>query len=177
MSVEEKIAVSAEEHILFEESPERMKITIPVKVNWLLFTLHTFALAIWLVMVGLVVIYLARGLSNSFVLTVLILIWMIFWLWFGRFLFNRWQYYAANREILFIDEEQLIVRRPMSILGITNVYDINYVSPFYYSNKHNCVAFDYAYAHVYFGHSLDETAAKTFVAEINERYFPEDEDE
>jgi hypothetical protein len=39
------------------------------------------------------------------------------------------------------------------------------------------VAFDYAYAHVYFGHSLDETAARTFVTDINERYFPEDEDE
>lgn len=177
MTVDENIQTAGEQGILFEESPERMKITIPMKVNWLLFSLHTFGLAVWLVMVGLVVSYLLRGLSNSFVLTVLILMWLGFWLWFGRFLFNRWQYYAANREILFIDKEQLILRRPMSILGITNVYDINYVSPFYYSDKHACLAFDYAYAHVYFGHSLDETAAKNFAAEINERYFPEDEDE
>ncbi len=162
---------------MFEESPERLKVTIPVKVNWILFILHTFGLAVWLVMIWLVLSYLFQGLSNSFVLTVLILIWLAFWLWFGRFLFNRWQYYAANREILFIDEEQLIVRRPMSILGITNVYDINYVSPFYYSDKHNTAAFDYAYAHVYFGQSLDETAAKALIANLNERYFPEEEDE
>ena len=177
MTVNGKNGQPIEQGVLFEESPERLKITIPVKVNWILFSLHTLALAIWLVMVGLIVIYLFRGLSNSFVLTVLILLWTLMWLWFGRFLWNRWQYHAANREILFIDEEQLIVRRPMSILGITNVYDINYVSPFYYSDKHHCVAFDYAYAHVYFGHSLDETVAKAFVADLNERYFPDDEDE
>jgi hypothetical protein len=177
MSVDKKDSVSAEGTILFEESPERLKVTIPVKVNWFLFILHTVGLAVWLVMVGLIVIYLVRGLSNSVVLTILIFIWTALWLWFGRFLFNRWQYYAANREILFIDDEQLILRRPMSILGITNVYDINYVSPFYYSDKHNCVAFDYAYAHVYFGQSLDEPASKAFIAEMNERYFPEDEDD
>ena len=176
--VEEKIdRNSAESTIVYEERPDRLKVIIPVKVNWVLFTLHTVGLAVWLVMVWLVFRYLFQVLSNSFVLTVLILIWLGFWLWFGRFLFNRWQYYAANREILFFDEEQLIVRRPMSILGITNVYDIKYVSPFYFSDKHNCVAFDYAYAHVYFGLSLEETAAKGFVAEINERYFPADEDE
>lgn len=177
MTVNGKDGQTAEQDIIFEENPERLKVTIPVKVNWLLFSLHTLALAIWLAMVGLIVIYLFRGLSNSFVLTVLILLWTLLWLWFGRFLWNRWQYYAANREILFIDEEQLIVRRPMSILGITNAYDFKHVSPFYYSDKHNCVAFDYAYAHVYFGHSLDETAAKSFIAAINGRYFPEDEDE
>ena len=177
MTVNGKNGRSAEQDILFEENPERLKITIPVKLNWILFSLHTLALAVWLVMVGLIAIYLFQGLSNSFVLTVLILLWTLLWLWFGRFLWNRWQYYAANREILFIDDEQLIVRRPMSILGITNAYDFKYVSPFYYSDKHQCVAFDYAYAHVYFGHSLDETAARTFVTDINERYFPEDEDE
>jgi hypothetical protein len=163
--------------LLYEVSPERLKVTIPLKVNWILFTLHSLGLAVWLVMVWLVITYLFRGLSNSFVLTVLILLWLAFWLWFGRFLWNRWQFFAANREILFIDKEQLIVRRPMSIFGITNAYDMKYVSPFYYSDKHNCVAFDYAYAHVYFGHSLDETAAKAFIADLNRRYFPEEEDE
>jgi hypothetical protein len=172
--------ILADYQVVFDESLERLKVTIPLKVNWLVFSLHSLALGIWLAMVGLIFVYLFRGLSNSFVLTALIILWLLMWLWFGRFLFNRWQYYAANREILFIDEEQLIVRRPLSILGITNAYDINYVSPFYYSEKHHCVAFDYAYAHVFFGHSLDETAALAFIAEINERYFPdggEDEDE
>jgi hypothetical protein len=177
MMVETKEGDSAENVVIYEESPERLKISIPVRVNWLLFTLHTFGLAVWLVMIWLVLSYLFQGLSNSFVLTVLILLWLAFWLWFGRFLFNRWQYFAANREILFIDDEQLIVRRPMSILGITNAYDINYVSPFYYSDKHNCAAFDYAYAHVYFGSSLNEAAAKDLVEDLNKRYFPEDEED
>ncbi len=171
------MGILADHQVLFDENPDRVKITIPLKVNWVVFGAHALALAVWLVMVGLVVVYLFRGLSNSLVLTALILLWMLIWLWFGRFLFNRWQYYAANREILFIDEEQLIVRRPLSILGITNVYDINYVSAFYYSEKHNCVAFDYAYAHVFFGHSLDETAARAFITEINGRYFPDEDDE
>jgi hypothetical protein len=99
------------------------------------------------------------------------------WLWFGRFLFNRWQYYAANREILFFDEEQLIVRRPLSILGITNAYDINYVSTFYYSEKHQSLAFDYAYAHVFLGHSLEKETSLAFINDINERYFPEEEED
>ncbi|MFZ0548482.1 MAG: hypothetical protein WAM60_23745 [Candidatus Promineifilaceae bacterium] len=177
MSVVDNDGISAEQGVLFEESPERLKVTIPVKVNWVLFSLHSLALGIWLVMVALIIIYLVQGLSNSFVLTLLILLWTVLWLWFGRFLWNRWQYYAANREILFIDKEQLIVRRPMSILGITNAYDFKYVSPFYYSDNHHCVAFDYAYAHVYFGQSLEEPAARAFIAEINGRYFPEEEDE
>lgn len=177
MTVEKNEGNSAENGVVYEESPERLKITIPVKVNWLLFTLHALGLAVWLVMVWLVLRYLFQGLSNSFVLTILILLWLVFWMWFGRFLFNRWQYYAANREILFIDKEQIIVRRPLSILGITKAYDINYVSPFYYSDNHNCAAFDYAYAHVYFGSSLDEATAKHLVDDLNERYFPEEEDE
>jgi hypothetical protein len=167
-----------EQNVLFEETPERLKVTIPLKVNWLLFILHAFGLGIWLAMIGVVVVYLFRGLSNSFVLTALIVIWMLFWLWFGRFLWNRWQYYAANREILFIDQEQVIVRRPLSILGITNAYDRRYVSPLYYSENHNCPAFDYAYAHVYFGHSLPESEARALITDLNARYFPdEDEDE
>jgi hypothetical protein len=127
-------------------------------------------------MLAVVVVYLLRGMSSGFVLTVLLLIWMGIWFWFGRFLWSRWQYHAANREILFIDEEQVIIRRPVSILGITTSYDLRHVSPFYYSERHNCPAFDYAYYHVYFAHGLPAEAAHELIAQLNGRYFP-DEDE
>ena len=119
-----------------------------------------------------VLAYLLRGLSSSFVLTIILLIWMVIWLWFGRFLWSRWQYHAASREILFVDDEQLVVRRPVSILGLTWVYDISHISGLYYSEQHGCPAFDYAYQHVYFGHQLDEAQAKLVVNELNRRFFP-----
>lgn len=161
----------------FEESEERLKLVIPVRVNWLLFALFTFALAIWLTMIGIVLLYLFQGLSSSFVLTGLLVIWLGIWLWFGRFLWARWQYSAANREILFFDQEQIIVRRPVSILGSTTSYDFAHVSPFYFSERHGCPAFDYTFYHVYFGRSLIEEAARELVDDLNRRFFPEEDDD
>ncbi|UCG24936.1 MAG: hypothetical protein JSW55_02780 [Chloroflexota bacterium] len=158
--------------ITFEESAGRLKVTLPSPINWPVFGLHTLALLIWLGMLAAVLVYLFRGLSSSFVLTIILLVWMIIWLWFGRFLWSRWQYHAASREILFADDEQLVVRRPVSILGLTWVYDINHVSGLYYSEQHGCPAFDYAYQHVYFGHELKEEQAKLVINELNGRFFP-----
>lgn len=137
---------------------------------------YTLSLVIWVAMLALVIAYVLRGLSSSFVLTALIVLWTIVWFWFGRFLWNRWQYHAANREILFIDDEQIIIRRPVSILGQTTAYDLNHVSPFYFSEQHDCAAFDYAFLHVYFGMGLDHEDGRELVAELNERYFPDEED-
>ena len=158
--------------ISFENNEGRLKVTLPAPVNWPVFGLHTLALIIWLAMLLAVLVYLLRGLSSSFVLTIILLIWMLIWLWFGRFLWSRWQYHAASREILFVDDEQLVVRRPVSILGLTWVYDMNHVSGLYYSERHHCPAFDYAYQHVYFGRALDEEQANHVVNELNRRFFP-----
>ena len=147
--------------------------TLPSPVNWPVFGLHTLALITWLLMLAAVLAYLLRGLSSSFVLTIILLIWMVIWLWFGRFLWSRWQYHAANREILFINDQQLVVRRPVSVLGLTWVYDISHVSGLYYSEQHGCPAFDYAYQHVYFGNELDEEQARFVVKELNRRIFPD----
>jgi hypothetical protein len=110
-------------------------------------------------------------------LSALLLIWLVVWLLLGKFVWTRWQYQAANREVVFIDDEQIIIRRPVSILGITTAYDINYVSPFYYSDKHNCPAFDYAYMHVYFGRTISALEAQQLIDQLNFRLFPELEDE
>lgn len=163
------------ESFIVESSDNRLKITIPVKLNWALLGLFTAALAVWVGMLITVIIYLIGGRSSSFVLTVILLIWMLIWFWFGRFLWRRWQYHAATREILFIDSDQIVLRRPLSVLGITTTYDRNHVSPFYFSDNHRCPAFDYAFLHVYFGRSLDDAAAANLIRDLNLRLFPEEE--
>jgi len=164
-----------EADIIFEENDQRLKLILPLRVNWLMLLLHSLALVVWLAMLVTVLLYLLRGLSSTLVLTVILLIWLLIWLWFGRFLWARWQYHAANREILFINADQLVIRRPVSILGLTTAYDRQHVSNFYYSDQHNCPAFDYAYLHVYFGRTLDESQAHQVIDELNRRYFPDSE--
>jgi len=161
--------------IVIEEKPEWLKVTLPERRNWLLLSLFSITLLAWLGMLGWIVYFLIseRGLGG--VLIALLLLWLAVWLWFGRFLWTRWQYYAADRELLFINPDQLIVRRPVSILGITDNYDLRYVSAFYYSDKHGCPAFDYAFQHVYFGQHLTVAEAEELIAELNRRYFPDEE--
>lgn len=159
--------------VTFEEDLERLKVVIPIRTNWPFLLLFSLAMLIWLTMLIIVLVYIFQGMSTNFVLTILLILWMIVWFLFGRFLFARWQYFAANREILFVDEEQLILRRPVSILGLTTSYDIDHITPFYISEKHHCAAFDYAYLHVYFGRSLDEEACQKLIDYLNQRYFPD----
>lgn len=158
--------------VTFEESQDRLKLTIPVRRNKLFLALYSLSLITWLVMLAIVIGYLLRGSSSGFVQVILLLIWIGFWLFLGRFLWKRWQFEVASREILFIEPTQLIIRRPVSILGLTTAYDLNHINPFYYSDKHNCLAFDYAYVHVYFGRSLTEDEGKRLIRELNGRLFP-----
>ena len=158
--------------IIVEESDLRLKMTLPARVNWLAFGLHSLALVVWLLMLAAVLVYIVRGLSSSFVLTAILVLWIAVWLWFGRFLWSRWQYHAANREILFVNDEQFVIRRPVSILGLTTAYDMNHISGLYHSDQHRCPAFDYAYSHVFFGRSLNEEQSNFVVDELNRRYFP-----
>jgi len=164
-------------NIIIEETEERLKVIIPVRINWLLLILFTAVLVVWLGMLLVVLLYLIRGMSSSFVLTAILVIWIVIWLWFGRFLSTRWQYQAANREILFIDDDLLIIRRPVSIFGLTTSYDRQHIGPFYYSENHDCPAFDYAFLHVYFGRSLEKEPAKELLEALNNRLFPGLEDD
>jgi hypothetical protein len=164
----------SDQEISFEETEDRLKVVLPLGINWLAFILHSLALLIWLGMLGAVLVYLIDGRSSSLVLTAILLLWLLIWLWFGRFLWTRWQYHAANREILFIEPEQLVLRRPVSILGLTWTYDMNHISRLYYSEQHDCPAFDYAYSHVYFGRSLGEEQSSRLIEVLNDRYFPEE---
>jgi hypothetical protein len=162
--------------IQFEQRPEWLKVVIPGQRNRLLFALYSVCLLIWAVMLGWVIVYVTRNPGFGFVNIVLIILWALIWLWFGRILWARWQHHAANREILFINEEQLIVRRPVSLLGPTTTYDMKFVSPFYYSDKHHCPVFDYGYQHVYFGQGLAKEEADALIGRLNAAYFPDEED-
>jgi hypothetical protein len=155
-----------------KESPQWLKIVLPVRRSSSLLVLFTACLLVWVVMLAGVIAAIFRE-QYGFVLNVMLFVWLLLWLWLGRILWRRWQYYAANRELLFINEEQLIVRRPVSVLGSTDVYDFKHVSPLYYSEKHQCPAFDYAFQHVYFGQSLAADAASQLIDALNNRYFPD----
>ena len=159
-----------------DEDGNRTKITIHFGRKWGILSIYTLALAVWLTMLISIVVYLVGAYSPSVVLTLLLLLWLAIWLLFGRFLWKRWQHAAASREIIFIDEEQIIYRRPVSILGHTAAYDKSHASAFYFSDVHACLAFDYAYQHVYFGHDLPHQSAAQIIERVNIRWFPDPDD-
>jgi hypothetical protein len=161
--------------ILYEQRPEWLKVTLPGQRNSALFALYSLLLIIWAAALVIVVGYVLREPGFGWVNIALVLLWALLWLWFGRSLWRAWQYHAATRELLFINREQLIVRRPVSILGPTQSYDMAHVTPFYFSPKHGCPAFDYAFQHVYFGQGLPATIGQELVVELNRRFFPDAE--
>jgi hypothetical protein len=162
--------------IEYDEALERSKVTISLRRRWGALILYTMVMVVWIAMIFVYLGYLIGGYSTSIVLTILVLFWLIIWLVFGRLLWKRWQYHVAGREILFIDREQVIIRRPVSILGITTAYDMDHVSPMYYSDKHGCPAFDYAYLHVFFGQDLPSQEADELIEVINSRWFPDSDE-
>jgi len=160
----------------FEQLPDRLKVVLPVKrqPGWLV--LFSLLLIIWLV--GLVwgIVFTVRDVAFSgerfaIAFTVMLLVWLYIWYRLGRILWQQWQYYAAGREILFFEKERLTIRRPVSILGLTDAYDMSYVSPFYYDAEESTPGFSYGNRRVYFGRGLDKASAEVLVAALNERYF------
>lgn len=164
------------EQIEFEDGTQWHKVVLPVRRNWPLFALFSLCMLVW---IGMFVGFIGNMIIQryDFLLNVMLIIWLLVWFWFGRVLWRRWQYYAADREILFINERQILVRRPVSILGSTDAYDMTHVSPFYFSEKHHCPSFDYAYQHVYFGRSMAALPAQELVSSLNARFFPDRDDD
>jgi len=169
------------ENIQFEENDERLKVVLPVKKHWVYLVLYSVMLLTWVGMfiVGLVFTWQTAfsGARFAFVFTVMLLVLLYLLYVLGRLVWGQWQYYAANREILFVHSDMLIVRRPVSILGITTAYDRAHVTPFYFSEKHNCPAFDYGHQHVFFGQDLLPDPAGRLIGYLNARYYPHYDDE
>jgi hypothetical protein len=164
-------------NVQIEDYSQRTKIVIFRRVKKILLAIYSIAFLFWLAMLTVVAMYLFRGQSLGFVHAVILIMWAGIWLIFGRFLWNRWQHEAASREILFFERGQLNIRRPVSLFGITTVYDSAFMGPFYFSERHGCPAFDYAYHHVYFGQDLDNSEADKLIKELNSRFFSEDSTE
>ena len=73
--------------------------------------------------------------------------------------------------MLFLDGQTLIVRRPLSLAGVTDAYDMRHVSPFYYQEKHEAIAFDYGSRGGLFGTGLARPEAEALIGVLNGRYF------
>lgn len=159
----------------FEQMPERLKIVMPVKRNWPYLMLYTILAILWLVMMIGGIIYLFQilfsGQSYRFVFALMIAILLLVLFRFGRFLGRQWAQYLSNREVLFINQEEFIVRRPVSIWGNTDVYDMQHVTPIYSNDASGSLAFDYGYRHVYFGGSLTPESQRTLRQFLNDTYF------
>lgn len=164
----------------FEQSPQRLKIVIPVRRQWPLFLIYTILEITWLVMLvgGLIFLWQVAfsGERYAIVFAIMLLVLLLILFRFGRFLSRQWATYATNREILFINREELIVRRPISIWGNTDVYDMQHVTPFYLSDRPRALAFDYGYRHVYVGEALSPEAQASLWQFLNSTYFPDHAD-
>ena len=159
--------------VRFEQSPQRLKIVLPVQRHWPLFAIYSILEVTWLVMLVGGLVFLARvafsGERYAFVFSIMLLVLLLVLFRFGRFLSRQWANYAT---------EVLIVRRPISIWGNTDAYDMQHVSPFYLSDKPQALAFDYGHRHVYVGESLRPEAQAGLRQFLNSTYFPgQDEDE
>lgn len=160
--------------------PERLKVTLPVKRNWFLFLAYSLMLLTCIVLlVGSILFAIQIGTSGesyAFAFIFLILLFLFALYRLLKFVWRQWQFYAADREILFIDQQMMIIRRPVSILGVTDAYDWQHVRPFSYNEKFNTPMFEYGQRNIFFGQSLSREQADKLIWGLNDRYFPEYDD-
>jgi hypothetical protein len=165
-------------NVTVEASADRLKVAVPLRRQPRFLLVYSALLLAWLVFTVWMLVLLFQtsrgGMSTLYLLVwaLILLIWAYLWYRLGRFIWRWWQYYAASREILFIDSSLLIIRRPLSLLGVTDAYAMEHVSPFYYSEKNQAVAFDYGSRGALFGSGLDRAAARQLTAVLNRRFFP-----
>lgn len=166
-------------NVQFDMVEERLKVMMPLprKIPYLvvysILLLAWIAATIW--MISLLFSTSTRELTTQFVIvwTIILLIWAYIWFRLGRSVWRWWQYYMATRELLFLDDKILIIRRPLSLLGVTDAYDMQHVSPFYYQEEHKAAAFDYGSRGGLFGEGLAREEAEALIAFLNDRYFPD----
>lgn len=168
----------------FEQSEERLKVVLPVRRKWPFLILYSILAFLWVVMAAWGLIFLVQilfsGQSYRFLFALMIAILLLILFRFGKFLFRQWSHYISNREILFINREELIVRRPVSIWGNTDVYDMAHVTHIYDAPGPAALGFDYGYRHIYVGEALTAEARQALRRHLNQTYFPnyfEDDDD
>lgn len=162
-------------NVHFEQSPERIKIVLPVERHWAFLILYTVMVMMWLALLVGGLVFTFRDIAFSgeryaFVFTIMLLTGLFILFRFGRHLGRQWANYLANREILFVNPEELIIRRPVSIFGNTDVYGMEHISGFYIAEKPQSAAFDYGARHIYFGEALTAPAQAELVQFLNRRF-------
>lgn len=161
----------------FEQTPERLKAVMPVRRNWPYLILYSILVVCWAVMMIWGTIFLVQilfsGESYRFVFAVMIIVMLLVLFRFGKFLTRQWAQYLSGREILFINQEELIIRRPVSIWGNTDVYDKAHITHFYEAHTPEALAFDYGYRHVFIGEALMADARQALCRFLNQTYFPD----
>lgn len=171
------------EGIAFEENSERLKIVLPVNRNWILFGVYSIVMFVCLVLLIWGLLFTSQmafsGERFAVVFTIMLLLLLVILFYFLRFVWRQWQYYAAAREILFINKEMLIVRRPVSILGLTDAYDMKYVKQLNYDHKYGGISFQYGSQPRLFALGLAEELVMPLIRYVNGRFFStyDDEDE
>jgi len=160
-----------------EQSPDRLKIVLPAKRQWPYLVVYTVLVVIWMTMFIWGIIFLVQilfsGETYRFVFAAMIAILLFILYRFGRFLGRQWAMFLSNREVLLINKDEIIVRRPVSLFGNTDVYDMKHVSPLYESDTTQSLGFDYGYRHIYFGAGLTKEARNSLRNYLNEAYIPE----
>ena len=177
--------------IEFEENDERMKIEIPLVRSTPAIIIFSLLLIVWIVGLIAFISLLFGPTRESFLAGVPryiqifwilgVMLWIYVWIrYLGRSIARWWQFHIATRELMFIEKNTLIVRRPVSLLGLTDAYDRRYIAPFYRSESHNALAFQYGNVkHILFALTLPEDEQQQLLSFLNNRYFPDigEEDE
>ena len=175
------MAVLNIENVILEETDERLKVVIPLKRSWIFLPIYSILLLMW---VGMFVFALVFAWQMAFsgerfalAFTILLLLFLFIMYRLGKMIWRQWQYYVANREILFLYEDHLVVRRPVSLFGITTGYAREYMKPFYYDNNQQSPAFEYGSLYVLVGQTLARPEAEKLIRFLNGRYFPDYEED
>lgn len=164
--------------VQFDRVDERLKVVMPVERSWRYLIVYSALLLAWIGvtiwMLSLLFGTSTRDLPTQFLVVwvIILFVWAYIWYRLGRSVWRWWQYYAATREVVFIDSEILIVRRPLSLLGVTDAYGMEHVSPFYYNEEHESVAFDYGSRGGLFGSGITHQAAQRLIRYLNDRFHP-----
>jgi hypothetical protein len=167
--------------VTLEENVGCLKIVLPVQRQWVYLGIYSLLLVVWLGMAVFGLIFTGRmafsGERFAFVFTLLLLVFLFVLYRLGQTIWRQWQFYVANREILFLFDDHLVIRRPVSLLGITTAYDRQYVRPFHYDEAQHSPSFEYGNRYVPFGLGLSRPDAGELVQFLNGRYFPNYHDE
>jgi len=167
--------------ISFEENDERLKVTLPVSKNWILLIIYSILTLTGLVLFvggiiyGFQIAFSGERFAFWFALFIFSFVLMLYSLL--KYVFQQWQYYVTNREIIFVNAEEMIIRRPVSILGITTTYDRSYVKPIAYSDKYKALAFYYGSQPILFANGLPSSQTSPLADYLNDRYFPDYDDD